>query len=205
MLSARELDVEQLASQARTWTNERLVYTHGLASSPCRSTGLRRRGSRTTWSAASAPSGSWRSASRIYFGEATDTHVVTGTGQRVRLPPERVSEAGATTTWQGTTGVGVDNFFSRLMFALRFGDFNLLISNQLTDESQILFRRAVQERVPELAPFLTYDQDPYIVSATSGCCGCGTHIPDNAIRMPSRSTRPAPSRAPTTCATASRW
>ena len=68
------------------------------------------------------------------------------------FPLRRVVEAGATTTWQGTTGVGVGNFFSRLLFALRFGDFNLLISDQLTDDSQILFRRAVQERVPGARP-----------------------------------------------------
>ena len=86
--------------------------------------------------------------------------------RRVRLPARASRrEAGATTIWEGTTGVGVGNFFSRLLFALRFGDFNLLISNQLTDDSQILFRRAIQERFPELAPFLTYDHDPYIVSA----------------------------------------
>ena len=45
------------------------------------------------------------------------------------------------------------------------GDFNLLISGQLTDESQILFRREIGERVSEIAPFLFYDQDPYLVAA----------------------------------------
>ena len=64
MLSARELDVEQLASQARTWTNERLVYTHGFGIAAVPVDGITRRGSRTIWSAASGPSGSWRSASR---------------------------------------------------------------------------------------------------------------------------------------------
>ena len=61
--------------------------------------------------------------------------------------------------------MGVGNLPSRLLFALRFGDLNLLISNQLTDHSQILFHRGIKERVNELAPFLAYDQDPYLVSA----------------------------------------
>jgi uncharacterized protein len=107
---------------------------------------------------------------RIYFGEATDTYVVTGTRtDEFDYPLESETpegtDSGATTTWSGTTGVGLDNLLVRALFALRNGDFNLLISNQLTDESQILFRRAIDERVPEIAPFLFYDFDPYLVSA----------------------------------------
>jgi uncharacterized protein len=167
MLSARELDVERLASQARTWTNERLVYTHGFGIVAVPVDGVSSQGQPDYLVSGI---GTERQLAigepRIYFGEATDTHVVTGTGTaEFDFPLSESSEAGATTTWQGTTGVGVGNFFARLMFAFRFGDLNLLISNQLTDDSQILFRRAVQERIPELAPFLTYDHDPYIVSA----------------------------------------
>ena len=65
----------------------------------------------------------------------------------------------------GRHGVGIGNLLTRSLFALRFGDFNLLISNQLTDASEILFKRSIYERVPEIAPFLSYDQDPYLVSA----------------------------------------
>ncbi|HEY8179418.1 MAG TPA: UPF0182 family protein [Candidatus Limnocylindria bacterium] len=168
MLSARELDVEQLADQARTWTNERLVYTHGFGITAVPVDGITSQGQPDYLVGGI---GTERQLAigepRIYFGEATThTYVVTGTDTaEFDFPLSESSEAGATTTWQGSTGVGVGNFFSRLMFAFRFGDLNLLISNQLTDDSQILFRRAVQERVPELAPFLTYDHDPYIVSA----------------------------------------
>ena len=168
MLSARELDVEQLADQARTWTNERLVYTHGFGITAVPVDAVTAQGQPDYLVGGI---GTERQLAigepRIYFGEATTgTYVVTDTGTaEFDFPLSESSEAGATTTWQGTTGVGVGNFFSRLLFALRFGDFNLLISNQLTDESQILFRRAMQERIPELAPFLSYDHDPYIVSA----------------------------------------
>ena len=74
-------------------------------------------------------------------------------------------EGGETTSWTGETGVPVDNVLSRLLFAIRFGDLNLFISDQLTDESAILFRRDIRDRVPELAPFLEYDRDPYLVNA----------------------------------------
>jgi uncharacterized protein len=167
MLSARELDVEQLASQARTWTNERLVYTHGFGITAVPVDAVTPQG-QPDYLVGGV--GTERQLAvgepRLYFGEATDTYVVTGTGtEEFDFPLSESSEAGATTTWQGSTGVGIGNFFSRLMFAFRFGDFNLLISNQLTNESQILFNRRIDQRVQALAPFLTYDHDPYIVSA----------------------------------------
>jgi uncharacterized protein len=167
MLSARELDIEKLADDARTWTNERLVYTHGYGITAVPVNAVTPQGQPDY-----LVGGINREASlpveqpRIYFGEATDTYVVTGTDtEEFDYPLGESSEEGATTVWNGTTGVAIDNPISRALFALRFGDLNILISNQLTAESQILFRRAIGERVPELAPFLAYDHDPYIVSA----------------------------------------
>jgi uncharacterized membrane protein (UPF0182 family) len=167
MLSARELDIEKLATDARTWTNERLVYTHGYGITAVPVDGVTSQGQPDY-----LVSGINREARlpveepRIYFGEETDTYVITGTDtEEFDYPLGESSEQGATTTWHGTTGVAIDNLISRALFAMRFGDLNLLISSQLTPESQILFRRAIGERVPELAPFLAYDLDPYIVSA----------------------------------------
>jgi hypothetical protein len=167
MLSARELDVEKLAADARTWTNERLVYTHGYGITAVPVDAVTDQGQPDY-----LVSGINREASlpveqpRIYFGEETDTYVITGTDtEEFDYPLGESNEAGATTVWSGTTGVAVDNLISRALFAMRFGDLNMLISNQLTSESQILFRRAIHERVPALAPFLVYDHDPYIVSA----------------------------------------
>ena len=168
MLSARELDVE-LFGDTRTWTQERLVYTHGYGATAVPVDAV---------TAAGTPdylvSGINREPQlpitepRIYFGEETDTYVVTSTTTAefdYPLDTDTGGEAGTETVWAGTTGVDMGSFINRVLFALRFGDFNLLISGQLTDESQILFRRAVQERVPEIAPFLAYDEDPYLVSA----------------------------------------
>ena len=107
-----------------------------------------------------------RRAAHLLRRGRTDAYVVTQTTtQEFDYPLARAHDIGATTTWKGTTGVGIGNFVTRALFALRFGDLNLLISNQLTDQSQILFRRTLEERVPEIAPFLSYDRDPYLVSA----------------------------------------
>ena len=170
MLSARELDVERLAENARTWTNERLVYTHGYGITAVPVDAVTDQGTpdylvsginRDPQLSVGEP--------RIYFGEATDTYVVTSTTtDEFDYPLETGGDADATRCHdhlERSTGVGIGNVLSRALFALRFGDFNLLISNQLTDDSQILFKRTLEERVREIAPFLAYDHDPYLVSA----------------------------------------
>ena len=168
MLSARELDVE-LFGPNRTWTQEKLVYTHGYGITAVPVDAVTPAG--TPDYLVSGINREPRlpiTEPRIYFGEETDTYVVTSTTTAefdYPLDTDASGEAGTNTVWEGTTGVDLGNPISRLLFALRFGDFNLLISGQLTDESQILFRRDIEERVHEIAPFLAYDHDPYLVSS----------------------------------------
>ncbi|MCA1569229.1 MAG: UPF0182 family protein [Chloroflexi bacterium] len=172
MLSARELDVERFGD-SRTWTNERLVYTHGYGITAVPVDAVTDQGTPDYLvSGIDDDPQLPLDQPRIYFGEETDTYIVTGTTTAEFDYPLDTDgsdggggEAGAETVWSGSTGVGIGNPLARALFALRFGDFNMLISNQLTDESQVLFRRAIQERVPEIAPFLEYDDDPYLVSA----------------------------------------
>ena len=163
MLSPREIG--ELPQNARTWTNERLVYTHGYGITAVPVNAVTPEGQPDY-----LVSGINREPKlpvgqpRLYFGEAASSYVVTGT-QTEEFDYPLGDEGGEKTTWDGTTGVSVGNPINRLLFALRFGDLNLLISDQLTSDSQILFRRQIGERVGELAPFLTYDRDPYLVSA----------------------------------------
>jgi len=167
MVSARELDIDRLPSQARTWTNERLVYTHGYGITAVPVDAVTPQGQPDY-----LVSGINREPElpveepRIYFGEETDTYVVTGTTTDEFDYPREGSEA--RTTWSGSTGVGIGNPLTRALFAMRFGDFNLLISGQLTGDSEVLFRRAIWERAPEIAPFLLFDGDPYLVSGDEG-------------------------------------
>jgi uncharacterized membrane protein (UPF0182 family) len=167
MLSARELDITKFDEEL-TWTNEHLVYTHGYGITAVPVDAVTPQGTPDY-----LVSGINREPQlpigepRIYFGEATNSWVVTSTDtSEFDYPLDTDGDAeNAETVWVGTTGVGLGNPITRALFALRFGDFNLLVSSQLTDESQVLFRRAITERVPEIAPFLAYDRDPYLVSA----------------------------------------
>jgi uncharacterized membrane protein (UPF0182 family) len=163
MLSGREIGA--LPQNAQTWTSQRLVYTHGYGITAVPVNAVTPEGQPDYLVSGinnqpTLPVGQ----PRLYFGEAASSYVVVGTNTDEFDYPLG-DQGGKTTTWNGTTGVGVGNLASRLLFALRFGDLNLLISNQLTDHSQILFRRQIRERVQELAPFLVYDRDPYLVSA----------------------------------------
>ena len=64
------------------------------------------------------------------------------------------------THYTGDGGVQLSNFFDQAMFAIRFSDFNLIISNQITNQSRLMFDRGVQARVNKAAPFLSLDADP---------------------------------------------
>ena len=168
MLSARELIPDQLEQPAQTWVNRKLVYTHGygVAASPVAEItpdGL------PTFILKDLPSQGQIEVTRpqIYFGERTNEYVIVKTDTPEFDYPR--SEGGnAFTTFDANTGIPIRNFFTRLAFALRFADVNLLISEELSPESELLWRRNIRERVQEVAPFLRFDTDAYIVIAEDG-------------------------------------
>lgn len=168
MLSARELIPEQLEEQAQTWVNRKLVYTHGygVAASPVAE--ITRDGLPTFILKDLPPQGLLTvNRPQIYFGERANDYVIVKTDTPEFDYPR--SEGGnAFTTFDADTGIPIGNFFTRLSFALRFGDVNLLISEELTPQSELLWRRNIRERVQQVAPFLRYDNDPYIVIGDDG-------------------------------------
>ena len=97
----------------------------------------------------------------VYFGLGETGYVVANTKQpRGRLPAERQR---VESHYKGTGGVQLSSLFTRAAFALRLGDFNLLISSQITDKSRIMFVRDPVAMAQKAAPFLSFDHDPYAV------------------------------------------
>ncbi len=175
MLSARELALEGNPA-AVGWINQRIVFTHGIGITmvpvnEVASEGQPRLliGNLPPVSNGGAPA---VTEPRIYFGERNSSYVVVGARQAEFDYPtgetEEGGSAGTTTSWSGTSGIRLDNTMMRLLFALRFRDLDLLISDQITNNSQVLFHRSISDRLGRIAPFLRYDKDPYIVVDGAG-------------------------------------
>lgn len=167
MLSARELDQEKLAESAKTWQNQKLVYTHGfgLVASPVNV--VTDEGLPDYWLGDIPPKTEHPALkikqSRIYFGEKTDTDVYVKTKHQEFDYPE--GDVNKTFTYDGPGGIEVGSGLRRFALAWRFGGLRLLTAGEITPKSRFMFRRDIESRVQELAPFLTYDKDPYQVIA----------------------------------------
>jgi len=162
MLSARELSAEKLAAEAQTWINRRLLYTHGygLTLSPVNEVGTQ--GLPVLLVKDIPPVGDFNiEQPGIYFGEKTNDYVIVKTKtQEFDYPRGDENVYGQ---YQGRGGVSLDSFIRRVAYAWQLGDFNILISGELTSESRVLYYRNIRERVSHLAPFLKLDSDPYLV------------------------------------------
>ncbi len=162
-LSARELDYTQAAPEAQTWVNQRLKFTHGfgLVMSPVNQ--VTPDGLPELWIKNIPPDSSVDieiAEPRIYYGEATRQYVFTGASTDEFDYPE--GDTNAPYRYQGKGGVPLNGWFRRLIYAYDFGNLKLLISNYITQNSRIHYHRTVTERAQQLAPFLTYDSDPYL-------------------------------------------
>ena len=163
MLSARELSSASLPN--RNWINERLTFTHGygLAFGPVDE--VTTEGMPVLFIKDIPPKSSIDSLQitrpEIYFGEMTGEHVYVRTRAKEFDYPS--GEQNVFATYEGTGGVGIGSFWRRILFATRFGDMKLLLSDDITDESRVLYHRNIRERLSLIAPFLTFDTDPYLV------------------------------------------
>jgi uncharacterized protein len=171
MVAARELNIEKLPESSRNWINEKLIYTHGygvtmnpvdgftpeglpklvLSDMPVESTIADLRVTRP----------------EIYFGQLTSTDVYVRTRQKEFNYPQ--GESNSYTTYEGSMGIQVGSMPRRLLLALSRGDLSKLpFSDDVNAGSLLLMRRNIHERVSTLAPFLIYDEDPYIVVGRDG-------------------------------------
>jgi uncharacterized protein len=164
MLSARELEPTLLPSNAQTWVNLHLLFTHGdgVVMSPV--TQKSAEGLPIFYLQDIPPVASLGPAidqPRIYFGRTSAPYVIVKANKPEFDYPKGVDNV--YTTYEGSGGTALGGAARRTLFAWYFGDPNILLSNYVTDESRILFRRNIQERVRALAPFLQLDRDPYVV------------------------------------------
>jgi len=161
MISARELSPDMLPPTAQTWVNRHLIYTHGYGAiaSPVNAVSEEGRPELIVYDI--PPRGVIEvERPEIYYGEITRDYVIVRTLQKEFDYP--FGERNVFSIYNGSGGVVMDNFFKKLLFSLRFGDINLLLTGYTTPESRIMLHRQIMERAYTIAPYLRYDSDPYI-------------------------------------------
>jgi uncharacterized membrane protein (UPF0182 family) len=167
LLSPRELDSQSLPQ--RSFINERLAFTHGMGLTLSPVNQVTKEGLPVLFIKDLPPSSDVSLEIRrpgIYYGELSNDYVFVNTNQQEFDYPS--GEGGAFTAYDGTGGVSIGSLWRRLLFSMRFGALKILLSNDLTDESRVLFHRRIAERVGLALPFLLLDADPYIVITDDG-------------------------------------
>ncbi len=167
-LSPRELTASSLPN--RSWINEHLTYTHGygLCMSPVNeitSDGLPVFFIKDIPPASSIPP--IRIARpEIYYGEQSNEYCFVDTRNKEFDYPSGSQDVYA--TYQGTGGVTAGNVLRRLLFTVKFGELNILLSSDIRPESRLIIYRQIIDRASRLAPFLRFDTDAYLVITQDG-------------------------------------
>ncbi|MDQ2098121.1 MAG: UPF0182 family protein [Tychonema bourrellyi B0820] len=182
ILAARELDYTAVSPEAQTWVNEHLVYTHGygFTLSPVNTVGV---GGLPDYFVKDigVDAGSGETAlditsdrirvsipighPRIYYGEVTDTDVMTPT--KVKEFDYPSGKDNVYNIYNGKGGIAIGSIWKRWIFANYLKNWQMAITRNFTPETKLLYRRNIQKRVRAIAPFLRYDSDPYLVVANA--------------------------------------
>ena len=164
MISAREINDANFPPAAQTWVNLKLQYTHGygVVMTPVDEIGQEGLPSliiKDIPPKISVPLKIDRP--EIYYGEETSSYVIGNTKIQEFDYPK--GNDNVTTHYNGTGGIQVKNGWRKFLFAVKFLSTDILFTNYVTPSSRIMIYRSIQQRVPTIAPFLTFDQSPYIV------------------------------------------
>lgn len=163
-LAAREMNTAELPKGARNWVNDHLVYTHGYGAvmTPAGQGG----DEPMTWFLNGIPLESDFGFNvrqpAVYYGLLENYAYV--------IAPNDAGEFGypkgasnVTVSYDGTGGVPINSAFRKLMFAYYMNDWDILFTTKTNNRSQILFRRNIRERIQTLTPYISLDQDPYVI------------------------------------------
>ena len=178
VLGVRELDQGGILEGDRNWNNLHTVYTHGngiiAAFANQRPSGNESEVAGIQWAEGQQANQNALTElypdgyeTRVYYGEESPDYSIVGKAGEdapsveLDLGNAASDDEGQTTTYDGDGGVDVGSFARQLMYAVRFGDPNFVLSERVNDNSKVLYYREPLERVQKLAPWLTLDEDPY--------------------------------------------
>ncbi len=169
VVSVRELNLDQLG-QAASWYNTTLVYTHGYGMVAAKGNARTSDGNPVFVERGIPTAGDLTNSEnyepRIYFGESSPTYSIVGAPEgsadiELDYPRGTGESAQTKTTFSGNGGPNIGNPFNRLIYSLKFQSTDILFSDGINQDSQILYDRNPIDRVQKVAPYLELDNDPY--------------------------------------------
>jgi uncharacterized protein len=166
MLSPREIFYDALPS--RTWVNEHLTYTHGYGAVMGPVNRVTREGLPEFFIKDIPPVASTNikiTRPEIYFGEQSNEYVFVKAKRPEFDYP--IGDKNVYSRYAGKGGVPL-SFLRKILYAARFGAFTILLSNDITSESRVMYYRNIKERVGRIAPFARFDSDAYLVVSPQG-------------------------------------
>jgi uncharacterized membrane protein (UPF0182 family) len=170
LLSPRELDISQLPDARANWINPAFIYTHGYGLVLAQQAKMTSEGLPVLTIDDAPPRINTPSLKltrpEIYYGEVTHEPVFVHTAQKEFNYPS--GEQNAFSTYEGRGGFPISSFPMRLAAAVHEGEGNILLTNYLTPNSRMMIRRNVRARLQEIAGFLEWDTDPYLVITDDG-------------------------------------
>jgi uncharacterized membrane protein (UPF0182 family) len=165
VVAVRELNIE--GNPARNWINDHLVYTHGFGFVSALGNTIDVDG-KPTFSVGDIPptSGLGEFQPRIYFGENVPDYSIIGGAKggdatELDYPDDKSANGQKNYTYTGKGGVPMGSLFTRLLFAIKYQEQRIVLSNLINSDSKILFNRNPSERVAKVAPWLTLDGNIY--------------------------------------------
>lgn len=174
LIAARELNYENVPPQAQTWVNKNMIYTHGygFTMSPVNTVAagglpeyfvkdISQEGSALNTSSIDIRQSIPIDKPRIYYGEITNTHVMTGT--KVKELDYPSGSDNAYNTYDGLGGININSLWKKWLFSIYLKDWRMIFTQDFLPETKVLFRRNINQRIHTIAPFLKFDSDPYLV------------------------------------------
>ncbi len=169
IVAVRELESASLAENQRTWINQHLTFTHGngFVAAPANTVNSALDDANSgdggypvfTVSDTTVQGDIPVPQPRIYFGELIDNYVIVGGNPGA--PPREYDSRSENYTYEGTGGVPIGSWASRLLFASHYGERNILFNQAIGTDSKIIYNQHPRERLQKVAPWLTVDGDPY--------------------------------------------
>jgi uncharacterized protein len=170
LLAPRELDVSKMPDASSNWINPAFIYTHGYGLVLAEVSKMTSDGLPVLMIQDAPPKIETTSLKitrpEIYYGEVTHDPVFVNTAEAEFNYPS--GEKYETSKYEGKGGFPIDSFGMRFAAALNAGEANILLTDYFTGNSRMMIRRKVRDRVQQLAPFLAWDQDPYMVITDAG-------------------------------------